>query len=211
MLRCARRPPRRKAGPKTHRCRRHLHHQNGRSRKPSRNQGMATVILQLPPRAITADLPRRKKSNPKAMHPRQIESHRTPGIPKQKNKKGCTVDRSLSVAFAVLLLAGVCVGQSSGSVEVFGGYSYMSQDFSLTVPNGVSGWNASATFKLARHLGFVADFGGYYPGLTGEGCGTCGQTAKIHTFLFGPQVSMTVGRVTPFARFLVGDSHVTTT
>ncbi|HEY6372554.1 MAG TPA: hypothetical protein VIX37_18395, partial [Candidatus Sulfotelmatobacter sp.] len=35
----------------------------------------------------------------------------------------------------------------------------------MTKPSGgLSGWNASATFKMARYVGFVADFAGYYPG-----------------------------------------------
>jgi len=119
------------------------------------------------------------------------------------------VARLLSFACAVLLLAGLCAGQSSDRVQVFGGYSYVYPDFSLTGTTGMSGWNASATFGLKHHMGIVADFSGYYPGYN-FGCSGCGQSAKVHTFLFGPQVSFTRGRVTPFARFLLGDTHMTT-
>ena len=120
-----------------------------------------------------------------------------------------TVARLLSLAWVVVLLAGFCSGQSSDRVQIFGGYSYVYPDFSLTGPTGMSGWNASATFATKHHWGFVADFSGYYPGYN-FGCTGCGQSAKVHTFLFGPQVSFTRGRLTPFARFLLGDSHITT-
>jgi len=116
------------------------------------------------------------------------------------------VPRFLSAVFAVLLLAGLSVAQSD-RIELFAGYSYVNSDFSLTSPNNLSGWNASANLKLVRHLGLVADLSGFYPGYN-FGCVGCGQSAKIHLYLFGPQASFTLGRVTPFARFLFGDSHV---
>jgi len=59
-------------------------------------------------------------------------------------------------------------------------------------------------------LGIVADFSGFYPSYN-PGCqGSCSSTAKAYTFLFGPQVSITGGRWKPFARFLIGDMHMTT-
>jgi hypothetical protein len=64
---------------------------------------------------------------------------------------------------AVLLLAGLSVAQSSDRVEVFGGYSYMAPDFISTAPSGGSGWHVSATVKVARHVGIVADFSGFAP------------------------------------------------
>jgi hypothetical protein len=110
----------------------------------------------------------------------------------------------------VVFLWVACAGAQTPNVSVFGGYSYIDKDFSLTHPTGgsLSGWNASATFKIVRYVGFVADFAGYYPGYSA--CTGCGQSAKIHTLLFGPQVSVRIGRVTPFARFLFGDTHMTT-
>jgi hypothetical protein len=102
------------------------------------------------------------------------------------------------------------MGRSSSQVDVFGGFSYVNQDISLTGPNGLTGWNASATFRAKHHYGFVADFSGYYPGYN-FGCVGCGQHAKIYAYLFGPQFSVTRGRLTPFARFLMGDTHLHTT
>ena len=117
--------------------------------------------------------------------------------------------RFSSLAAFVLLWAASSIVHAQ-DLSVFGGYSYVNQDFSLTSPSGgFSGWNAAATFKVARFVGFTTDFAGYYPGHN-FGCTGCGQSAKIHTFLFGPQVSVPIGRITPFARFLFGDTHMTT-
>ncbi len=117
------------------------------------------------------------------------------------------MSRFFSLVGVAVLWAGFAAAQSA-DIAVFGGYSYINQDFSLTKPSGgLSGWNASATLKVARYVGFVADFAGYYPGYN-FGCTGCDQSAKIHTFLFGPQASVTVGRITPFARFLFGDTHM---
>jgi len=107
----------------------------------------------------------------------------------------------------LLLLAALSAAQSSDRVELFAGYSHVNSDFSLTSPHGLTGWNASANLKLIRHLGLFTDLSGFYPGYS-VGCVGCSQSAKIHLYMFGPQASITLGRVTPFARFLFGDSHV---
>jgi hypothetical protein len=109
--------------------------------------------------------------------------------------------RSWFLALAVALLARVAVAQSPDRVEVFGGFSYVTNDFSLTSGNGLKGWDASANFRIAPYVGFAADFSGYYP----SGC--CGRN-KVHTFLFGPQVSFRLNRVTPFAHFLMGSANL---
>jgi opacity protein-like surface antigen len=115
--------------------------------------------------------------------------------------------------FGLFLLPPLAAAQSSNRVDLFAGYSYSSQDISLiNVANGsgVSGWNASATFPLHSYLGLVADFSGFYPSYT-TGCGAqCTSSAKIHSFLFGPQISIGHGKLKPFARFLVGDTNLYT-
>jgi hypothetical protein len=119
------------------------------------------------------------------------------------------VYRFFSALFAVVVISAFCAGQSK-PVDVFAGFSYVTQDFSLTSDSGgLTGWNASATFPAAPRIGVVTDFSGYYPGFN-PGCNGCGQHAKIHTFLVGPQFSASRGRVTPFARFLLGDTHMST-
>jgi len=123
------------------------------------------------------------------------------------------VRRYLPLLLCLLLLPGLSAAQSSDRVDVFGGYSYISQDLSLTHAlgnSGISGWNASATFAVKGGLGIVADFSGFYPSYN-TGCGAeCSSTARIHTLLFGPQVSIRRARWKPFARFLIGDTNMYT-
>lgn len=126
--------------------------------------------------------------------------------------------RRFCLAVLVLLVVpGSVIAQSSDwaqapdQIEVFGGYTYISSDFSLVAPGGVSGWNAAVNFKALRHLGFVADISGFYPSTTsGElgGVASASTSGKSYTFLFGPQVSWQRGRFSPFAQFLIGASHV---
>ena len=120
------------------------------------------------------------------------------------------MQRFFSVLLEIVFLSVFCLGQSR-PVHVLAGFSWVSQDFSLTndIGTGLVGWNASATFALQGRMGMVADFSGYYPGFN-VGCSGCGQHAKMHTFLFGPQFSSTNGRVRPLARFLLGDTYMHT-
>lgn len=113
--------------------------------------------------------------------------------------------RGLLCVLAVLLVAGFSAAQSSDHVEVFGGYSYMNSDFTSSVSNGVSGWNVSATARVVRYVGIVADFSGFSPAgaLPCPACGS-GPFASYHAFLGGPQVSISIRRIKPFAHFLMG-------
>lgn len=129
---------------------------------------------------------------------------RAPEIPDFKEENVPRLGLALS---AMLLLGSSVMAQSPDRVEIFGGYSYTRPDFSLVSPNDANGWNASVDLKARRWIGFVADVSGFYPRYTyGQGGSVSGET---YTFLFGPQASIPLGRFTPFARFLVGFSHVT--
>ena len=118
------------------------------------------------------------------------------------------MNRFLTLMFVVISMSALCFAQDSKRAEVFAGYSHIVEDFSLTNPNaGLTGWNASVAAPISHGLGFVADFAGYYPGYN-FGCTGCGQSAKVHTFLFGPQYSFTRHRWTVFGRFLFGDTNL---
>ena len=115
------------------------------------------------------------------------------------------------------VLAGMlwCVGgwaQSTDRVELFGGYSLVTGDFTGTDADRsthiLNGWNASADFKANRFFGIVADFSGYYPSYTNPGIGGLTNHARSLSFLFGPQVSVHLSKVTPFAHALLGATHI---
>ena len=121
------------------------------------------------------------------------------------------------LAFTVSLLAAAAHAQLPGG-NVFVGYSYLSAD---QVSNGranLNGWNGSIEGKVFPFIGIVADFSGHYgsgpvvpnPACTavvGGKCSGVSATTNVHSFFFGPRVSVSVGKVRPFAHILVGASH----
>jgi opacity protein-like surface antigen len=116
------------------------------------------------------------------------------------------------LALAAMLSGVSAWSQSTDRVEVFGGYSLVTGDFTGTFADRsthlLNGWNASANFKASRYFGLVADFSGYYPSYTYGGIGGLTYSARSHSFLFGPQVSVRLSKVTPFAHALLGLTHI---
>ncbi len=82
--------------------------------------------------------------------------------------------------------------------DLFGGYSYARIDATPSI--NLNGWNISLNAKPASWFGIVGDFGGYYGSPSGV-------STRVHTFLFGPQVSFPAS-ISPFVRVLVGGAHV---
>lgn len=113
--------------------------------------------------------------------------------------------RHVGFVALVFLLASFSLGQSPDRVEVFGGYSYISSDFTGSASGGVSGWNFSAAVRLFRYIGAVGDFSGFSPSGSNP-CPSCGggPFASYRTFMGGPQISARIGRLQPFARALFG-------
>jgi hypothetical protein len=104
--------------------------------------------------------------------------------------------RTIGLLLGVLFLASLPAA-AQDKVEVFGGYSYMR--FRPGNDLNLNGWEASAQYKFKDWLGGVADFDGHYGSPSGIG-------TSVHTFLFGPQVSLP-SRVSPFAHVLLGGAH----
>ena len=117
----------------------------------------------------------------------------------------------------LLLLAGIAVAQVPKG-NIFFGYSYLNAD---VVPNqraSFNGWNASLEGKVLPLVGIVADFGGYYgthdvplptAGIpcTSAGCPSISAKQNTYTVMFGPRISASVGKFTPFAQALFGVGH----
>lgn len=104
------------------------------------------------------------------------------------------------------------VAQETPKAEVFGGYQYthISVDTvsvpvaplsSSSVGFSFNGWNASLTGNFNKHFGVTADFSGAYKSISGV-------SAKIHTYTFGPVVSLNhEGTINPFVHALFGGAH----
>lgn len=117
---------------------------------------------------------------------------------------------------AITALAGAASAQIP-KANIFFGYSYLNSDLVPGQRDNLNGWNASLEGKLVPFIGIVGDFGGYYGThgvpisnvpCTGSSCPTLQANENMYTVMFGPQVSASVGKLTPFAHALFGIGHV---
>jgi hypothetical protein len=118
------------------------------------------------------------------------------------------------VLLGIFLAAGMAQAQIPTSGNIFVGYSFSQAEASPTV--NLNGWEASLEGKFLPWVGIVGDFGATYgtsmvtfpcPPNVFQ-CGTINSDVKRYTYLFGPRVSVPVGRFTAFAQFLVGAAHI---
>ncbi len=117
------------------------------------------------------------------------------------------------LAIAIIAFASIASAQIPTSGNVFVGYSYENSasstlDQDLSRPN-LNGWEASLEGKLIPHLGLVTDLSGHYGSqgfLTTQAAGNV--TGHELEVLFGPRLSISVGKFTPFAEVMVGVAHI---
>jgi opacity protein-like surface antigen len=129
-----------------------------------------------------------------------------------------SVHRLIAIAFTLFVLGSAGNAQVP-SGNIFVGYSYVSADLVSNNRTNLNGWNGSVEGKVLPFIGLVADLSGLYgtvplavnPACTaviGVACSSLSASTNIHSFLFGPRVSVSVGKVRPFAHALVGAAHM---
>jgi hypothetical protein len=128
--------------------------------------------------------------------------------------------------FTFLVLSVGARAQTGSKGNISFGYSYVKTTLSptgATAPSirssNMNGWNTSFEYKPFHWLGAVADFGGNYG--TERVTPFCevipicpsplNANANVHTFLFGPRASVSLGKLTPFAQALFGAAHTNAT
>lgn len=124
----------------------------------------------------------------------------------------------LILAFLCTVFAGLASAQIPTSGNVFFGYSYLNTNYSSGLPisgSGMNGWNGSVEAKIIPFLGFVGDVSSYYGSQSyailcpsGQTCPTVTQNISEQNYLFGPRVSVSVGKFRPFAEALFGAGHL---
>lgn len=82
--------------------------------------------------------------------------------------------------------------------NIFFGYSYQRADLVSNDGVNLNGWEGSLEGKVLPWVGIVADVSGHYGS---------DADASVYTVLFGPRVSVPVGKLTPFAHALFGAGH----
>jgi hypothetical protein len=105
------------------------------------------------------------------------------------------VARLTAITFFVLLLTLSASAQVPTSGNIFFGYSYNRVNFGGSSSN-FNGWNGSLEGKVLPWVGIVADVSGQY-----------GSGDSVHSVVFGPRVSVSIGKIRPFAHAMFGVSH----
>lgn len=121
--------------------------------------------------------------------------------------------RILAGFLFLLYLCPLTFGQTSNDrFEVFGGYSLVTGDFTGTFADRnfhlLNGWEGSAAYKTNRWFGIAADLSGFHVSYTFPGLDSYAPRARSLSYLFGPQISLPLARITPFAHFLLGATHI---
>ena len=135
----------------------------------------------------------------------------------------------LAVVSLVVIGSALATAQVPTAGNVFFGYSYMRSNvnaspsvagfFTDSGSNNLNGWNGSLEGKFLPYIGLVADINGTYgsqgftlncEAIPSPPCVPASGSldSKLYTFLFGPRLSFSVGRVRPFAEALFGAGHI---
>ncbi|HEV2716412.1 MAG TPA: outer membrane beta-barrel protein [Terriglobales bacterium] len=122
----------------------------------------------------------------------------------------------IALAFAAFLFSTSAAAQIPTKGNVYFGYSYYNTNLSSIDRGNLNGWNGSLEGKFLPWVGLVADFSGNYGSqnfpavcITGP-CPSINSNVSVHNFLFGPRLSVSVSKFTPFVHVLIGASHVKT-
>ena len=112
--------------------------------------------------------------------------------------------------------ASLAAAQVPTAGNVFFGYSYYSTNLSSVDRANTNGWEVTAEGRVLPFIGIVGDFSAHYGtehfavvcpvGQIG-GCPPNDFNISEHDYLFGPRASVSVGKVRPFAEFLIGAAH----
>lgn len=122
----------------------------------------------------------------------------------------------LFIVLAALACASLASAQVPTSGNVFFGYSYYNADLSSLGRSNLNGWTGSLEGKVLPWVGMVADFSETYGSESitilcpGPSCPSESINAHEYNMLFGPRLSVSVGKVRPFAEALFGVGHVGT-
>jgi Outer membrane protein beta-barrel domain len=112
--------------------------------------------------------------------------------------------RKLSLVLIAVVALSLC-GFAQDKVQVYGGYSLFRLDSNAApADRNLNGWDGEIAGKLAPFLSIVGDVGGQYH--TQNVLGSDVKTS-VYSFLAGPRVSFTTGKITPFANVLFGVAH----
>jgi opacity protein-like surface antigen len=106
----------------------------------------------------------------------------------------------------VLLLSVRASAQDHSKVDVFGGYSFLRYEPGRPLqPINYNGGVGSISYNPIDWIGFVGEIGGYH---TDRVRSAPGISSNAVSYLFGPKIYMSRGKITPFGQVLFGGTRV---
>jgi hypothetical protein len=128
------------------------------------------------------------------------------------------IGQVVAIAVVSCFLSSAAHAQIPTSGNVFFGYSYFNTNsLNSTQRSSMNGWEGSLEGKIIPWVGIVADFSRHYGSgdipiavgtcAIGVVCSPLNVSTSLQTYLFGPRVSMSVGKFRPFAEALFGAAH----
>jgi hypothetical protein len=124
----------------------------------------------------------------------------------------------IRLGFCVVLFTLTATAQVPGG-NLYVGYSYFNFNPTFSPDNhrNFNGWDGALEVKMLPFISGVADISGSYgtvreftvcplPPIPGP-CPSASPNTSVHTFLFGPRVSVSVSKFRPFAEVLIGAGH----
>jgi Outer membrane protein beta-barrel domain len=121
--------------------------------------------------------------------------------------------RAVWICALIVLFTTLAAAQLPTSGNIFVGYSFAHADLDAGNTTNLNGWEGSLEGRIFPHVGIVADLSGHYGsgslplGCSSSICPAIHANAHIQNVLFGPQVSASIGRITPFFHLMAGVGH----
>ena len=122
--------------------------------------------------------------------------------------------KRIAIFVALVMMSAAGFAQLPTSGDAFIGYTFNSANSGWSNTGNLNGWELSLEGNFAPHFGLVGDVGTQYGTLQMPkthifgGSGTVDVTTRVVSYMFGPRVSMTAGRFSPFAQAMVGLGHL---
>jgi hypothetical protein len=121
-----------------------------------------------------------------------------------------------AVSITLILFAGLANAQIPTGGNIFLGYSYYNTNLSSIDRANLNGWEGSLEGKMLPWVGIVADLSGHYGSqnfptlcpVIPSPCPAVNLKVNEYNALFGPRVSVSVGKIRPFAEVMIGVGHV---
>ena len=122
--------------------------------------------------------------------------------------------KRIAMVLALLWMSAAGFAQTPSAGNVFIGYSFNRAGTGWSNTGNLNGWELSAERRFTPNFAFVGDLSTHYGTLQMPdihifgGAGTTPSTTRVEALMFGPRISVTVGRIRPFATALVGVGHL---